>query len=151
MLFGQTRVFYAMARDGLLPKVFGVVHPKFRTPHITTIICGVLSLSVAGILPVGLLGELVSIGTLLAFVLVSIGIIVLRYKQPDLPRPFRTPWVPVVPILGILICGVQILGLPLDTKMRLLIWLALGFLVYFGYSKSHSKLGRADAGLPPIP
>jgi APA family basic amino acid/polyamine antiporter len=150
MLFGQTRVFYAMARDGLLPKVFGVVHPKFRTPHITTIICGLLSISVAGILPVGLLGELVSIGTLLAFVLVSIGIIVLRNKQPNLPRPFRTPLVPLVPILGILICGVQILGLPIDTKMRLVIWLAIGFVVYFGYSKSHSKLGRSDAGLAPI-
>jgi basic amino acid/polyamine antiporter, APA family len=149
MLFGQTRVFYSMARDGLLPKVFGVVHPKFRTPHITTIICGLLSISVAGILPVGLLGELVSIGTLLAFVLVSIGIIVLRNKQPDLPRPFRTPLVPLVPILGVLICGVQILGLPMDTKMRLVIWLAIGFVVYFGYSKSHSKLGRAEAGLAP--
>ena len=147
MLFGQTRVFYSMARDGLLPKMFGEVHPKFRTPHITTIICGLLSISVAGILPVGLLGELVSIGTLLAFVLVSIGIIVLRNKQPNLPRPFRTPLVPLVPILGILICGVQILGLPIDTKMRLIIWLAVGFVVYFGYSKSHSKLGRAEAGL----
>ena len=148
MLFGQTRVFYSMARDGLLPRVFGVVHPKFRTPHITTIICGLLSISVAGLLPVGLLGELVSIGTLLAFVLVSIGIIVLRSKQPNLPRPFKTPLVPLVPILGILICGIQILGLPMDTKMRLVIWLAIGFVVYFGYSKSHSKLGRAEAGLP---
>jgi len=144
MLFGQTRVFYAMARDGLLPELFGKIHPRFRTPHITTAICGLLSLSVAGILPVGLLGELVSIGTLLAFVLVSIGIIVLRNKQPDLPRPFRTPLVPLVPILGILICGLQILVLPMDTKLRLLIWLALGFVVYFGYSKSHSKLGRID-------
>ena len=149
MLFGQTRVFYSMARDGLLPKMFGDVHPKFRTPHITTVICGLLSISVAGLLPVGLLGELVSIGTLLAFVLVSIGIIVLRNKQPNLPRPFRTPLVPLVPILGILICGVQILGLPFDTKMRLVIWLAIGFLVYFGYSKSHSKLGRSEAGLAP--
>jgi len=150
MLFGQTRVFYAMARDGLLPSVFGRVHPKFRTPHLTTIICGLLSISVAGILPVGLLGELVSIGTLLAFVLVSIGILVLRKRQPDLPRPFRTPLVPLVPILGILICGVQILGLPLDTKLRLVVWLALGFVVYFGYSKSRSKLGRVEAGLPPL-
>jgi basic amino acid/polyamine antiporter, APA family len=148
MLFGQTRVFYSMARDGLLPKIFGEVHPKFRTPHITTIICGLLSMLVAGLLPVGLLGELVSIGTLLAFVLVSIGIIVLRNKQPNLPRPFKTPLVPLVPILGILICGVQILGLPIDTKMRLIIWLAIGFVVYFGYSKSHSKLGRVEAGLP---
>ena len=149
MLFGQTRVFYAMARDGLLPRVFGVVHPKFRTPHITTVICGMLSLIVAGILPVGLLGELVSIGTLLAFVLVSIGILVLRKSQPNLPRPFRTPWVPLVPILGILICGVQILALPMDTKMRLVVWLALGFVVYFTYSKKNSKLGRVDAGLAP--
>ncbi len=149
MLFGQTRVFYAMARDGLLPKVFGVVHPKFRTPHITTVICGALSLIVAGILPVGLLGELVSIGTLLAFVLVSIGIIVLRRNQPNLPRPFRTPLVPLVPILGILICGAQIVGLPMDTQLRLVIWLAIGFLVYFGYGKANSKLARKEAGLPP--
>jgi basic amino acid/polyamine antiporter, APA family len=149
MLFGQTRVFYSMSRDGLLPKVFGQVHPRFRTPHITTIICGVLAMLVAGLLPVALLGELTSIGTLLAFVLVSIGIIVLRRQQPNLPRPFRTPLVPLIPILGILICGVQILSLPMDTKLRLVIWLAIGFVVYFAYGKQNSKLARAEAGLAP--
>lgn len=142
MLMGQPRIFYSMSRDGLLPAVFGKVHPKFRTPYIATIITGVVAAAIAGFFPIGLLGELVSIGTLLAFVIVCAGILVLRYKQPDLPRPFRTPLVPYVPILGILICGYMMYGLPKDTWLRLLIWMALGLVIYFLYSKRHSVLGK---------
>jgi len=105
MLMGQPRVFYSMARDGLLPPVFGKVHPKYKTPYVTTILTGIIAAVMAGLFPIGLLGELVSIGTLLAFVIVCAGVIALRYKSPNLARPFRTPLVPLVPILGILICG----------------------------------------------
>ncbi len=142
MLMGQPRIFYSMSRDGLLPPVFGKVHPKFRTPYIATIITGAVAMLIAGLFPIGLLGELVSIGTLLAFVIVCGGILVLRHTQPDLPRPFRTPWVPVVPILGILICGYMMYGLPVDTWLRLGIWMALGLVIYFLYGRRHSALNR---------
>ncbi|MGK2935520.1 MAG: amino acid permease [Gemmatimonadaceae bacterium] len=147
LLMAQPRIFYAMARDGLLPLVFGTVHPRFRTPYVTTILTGTVAAVFAGIFPIGVLGELVSIGTLLAFVIVSAGILVLRYRQPNLPRPFRAPLVPLVPILSILICGYMMVSLPLDTWLRLLGWMALGLVVYFAYGKSHSKLGRIDAAL----
>ncbi len=143
MLMGQPRIFFSMSRDGLLPPLFGKVHPTFRTPYISTIITGLVAAVIAGVFPIGLLGELVSIGTLLAFVIVCGGIIVLRKVQPDLPRPFRTPLVPIVPILGILICGYMMYGLPVDTWYRLGIWMALGLLVFFGYGRRHSALNRA--------
>ncbi len=142
MLMGQPRIFYSMSRDGLLPAVFGKVHPKFRTPYVATIITGLVAAVIAGIFPIGLLGELVSIGTLLAFVIVCAGILVLRYTQPDLPRPFRTPWVPAVPILGILICGYLMLGLPMDTWIRLIVWMGLGMAIYFLYGRGHSVLNK---------
>lgn len=144
MLLGQPRIFYAMARDGLLPAVFGKVHPKYNTPHISTIITGGFAMVIAGLFPIGLLGELVSIGTLLAFVIVSAGVLVLRYQQPNLHRPFRTPLVPLVPILSILICGYMMSGLPGDTWLRLLIWLALGLAIYFLYGRRHSKVQAAE-------
>src|SRR5919197_5512062 len=118
MLMGQPRIFFSMSRDGLLPPVFGKVHPKFQTPYITTIVTGVVAAAVSGFFPIGLLGELVSIGTLLAFVIVCCGVMVLRYKRPNIPRPFRTPMVPAVPILGILICGYRLYGLTRDTWIR---------------------------------
>jgi basic amino acid/polyamine antiporter, APA family len=143
MLMGQPRIFYSMSRDGLLPAVFGKVHPKFQTPYIATIITGTVAALVAGLFPIGLLGELVSIGTLLAFVIVSAGILVLRYRSPELVRPFKTPLVPLVPILSIIICGLMMYWLPTDTWLRLIIWMAIGLLIYFLYGKSHSKLARS--------
>ena len=144
MLLGQPRIFYAMSKDGLLPPIFSKVHPKFQTPYISTIITGSVAAVVAGLFPIGLLGELVSIGTLLAFVIVSAGVLVLRYRQPNLHRPFRTPFVPLVPILSILICGYMMTGLPGDTWLRLAIWLIIGLAIYFFYGNKHSKVQAAE-------
>jgi len=139
LLLGQSRVFFSMASDGLLWKSFAKVHPKFKTPYITTIVTGCFAAFFAGLFPIGLLGELVSIGTLLAFVIVCIGIIILRKTEPDAPRAFKTPWVPVIPILGALVCFVQMASLPKDTWYRLFGWMAIGFIIYFTYSRKHSK------------
>ena len=143
LLLGQSRIFYSMASDGLLWKCFAKTHPKFKTPYITSIITGTFAALFAGLFPIGLLGELVSIGTLLAFVIVCIGLIILRKTEPDAPRAFRTPWVPFVPALGALICLVQMASLPLDTWIRLIGWMVLGFIIYFTYSVKHSKVRLA--------
>jgi APA family basic amino acid/polyamine antiporter len=140
MLMGQPRIFFSMAKDGLLPAAFAKVHPKYKTPHITTIITGLASAIVAGLLPIGLLGQLVSIGTLLAFTIVCASVIVLRKTSPETPRPFKTPLVPFVPLAGIAICLLQMVALPADTWYRLLIWLVIGLLIYFFYSKKRSHL-----------
>jgi APA family basic amino acid/polyamine antiporter len=142
LLLGQTRVLFSMASDGLLWKSFSKVHKKFGTPHVTTIFTGILCALVAGICPIGLLGELVSIGTLLAFVIVCIGIIVLRKKNPHTPRSFKAPFVPFVPIMGALVCLAQMASLPKDTWLRLFIWMMIGFVIYFTYGKKHSKIRK---------
>ncbi len=142
MLLGQSRVFYSMSRDGLLPQWAGAVHPRFRTPWISSITVGIFVAIFAALVPIGILGELVSIGTLLAFVIVCAGVWVLRVRRPDLHRPFKTPWVPVVPILGILISLGIMASLPIDTWWRLIIWLAIGMFIYFGYGQKHSKVQR---------
>ncbi len=144
MLLGQPRIFYSMARDGLLPAVFGKVHPKFQTPYVSTILTGCVAGVIAGLFPIDILGQLVSIGTLLAFVIVSAGVIVLRYRSPELHRPFRTPFVPVVPILSILICGYMMTALPGDTWLRLIIWLAIGLVIYFVYGRHRSRAALAE-------
>ena len=140
MLLGQPRIFYSMSKDGLLPPVFSKVHPKFKTPYIGTILTGIVAMIIAGTLPISILGELVSIGTLLAFIIVCIGILVLRKSKPDIERPFKTPWVPLIPILGASICFIQMAALPLDTWLRLIIWMIVGFAIYFFYGIKHSRL-----------
>ena len=142
MLLGQSRVFYSMSRDGLLGKWAGKVHPKFRTPYLSTIYTGIAVGLATGLLPLQLLGQLVNIGTLLAFVLVCAGVWILRTKRPDLERPFKTPLVPIVPIMGILCCFGLMLTLPGDTWIRLVVWLLIGFGIYFGYSRKHSVLQK---------
>src|SRR5881394_2489366 len=146
MLLGQSRVFYSMSRDGLLGGWAGKVHPRFRTPYLSTIYTGVAVGLATGLLPLQLLGQLVNIGTLLAFVLVCAGVMILRKKRPDLDRPFKTPWVPFVPIMGVICCLGLMATLPLDTWIRLIVWLLIGFTIYFGYSRKHSRLQRELAG-----
>ena len=144
MLMGQPRIFYTMSKDGLLPPVFSKVHPKFKTPWFSTVLTGSVAMILGGILPIDILGELVSIGTLLAFAIVCVGIIVLRKTKPDLHRPFRTPWVPLVPILGAGICLYLMASLPLDTWLRLIVWFAIGLVIYFLYGIRHSKLKNSN-------
>jgi APA family basic amino acid/polyamine antiporter len=140
MMLGQPRIFYAMSRDGLLPPLFRRVHPKHRTPYIGTLITGGLAAVIAGLFPVTILGELVSIGTLLAFTTVCIGVLVLRYTRPDLPRPFkvRAPW--FVCVSGALICFGMMVSLPPDTWLRLAVWTAIGMLIYAFYGFRNSAL-----------
>ncbi|MGP8152909.1 MAG: amino acid permease [Smithella sp.] len=140
LLMAQPRVFFSMACDGLLPAGFARVHPRFKTPYIPTILTGCVAIAVSGVFPINILGELVSIGTLLAFVIVCIGVLVLRYCHPEIPRVFRTPWVPFVPIAGALVTMLQMVFLPLDTWIRLLVWMAIGIVIYLFYSRKHSKL-----------
>ena len=141
-LLGQTRIFYSMSRDGLLPALFSRVHPAFRTPYLSTMLTGGIVGIASGLLPIQVLGQLVSIGTLLAFVLVCLGIVLLRRTAPEIPRPFRTPWVPWVPALGALICLAQMVALPLETWERLGIWLVIGMVVYFVYGRRRAEATR---------
>lgn len=145
MLMGQTRVFFSMSKDGLLPKIFSDVHAKFRTPWKSNLLfMGFVSLF-AAFVPGEVVGEMTSIGTLLAFVLVCTGVIVLRRTQPNLPRAFKTPLVPLIPILGIIACFAMMASLPWDTWLRLIIWLAVGFAIYFGFSAKNSRLRNGKA------
>jgi APA family basic amino acid/polyamine antiporter len=148
MLLGQSRVFYTMSTDGLLPKVFSDLHPKFRTPYKSNMILFVFVGLFAGFLPESVAGDLTSIGTLFAFVVVCVGVMILRKKDPNLVRPFKTPLVPLVPILGILICAAMIISLALSTQLAALAWMIVGLVIYFSYSRHHSKLGIAGEILP---
>lgn len=154
LLLGQSRVFFAMSRDGLLPRFFSQTHPKFRTPYRSTILLGVVIAVVAGFTSLSELAELVNIGTLFAFAVVALSVIILRRTRPDLPRAFRTPLVPLVPVLSVLASLWLMLNLPAETWLRFAIWMLIGFVVYFLYGRSHSRLaprGHTPAGQPPRP
>jgi len=143
MLLGQSRVFYSMSKDGLLPKVFSELHPKNQTPYKTNLMFMVFVSIFTGFVPVSDLGHMVSIGTLFAFSLVCIGVLILRKTDPDLERPFRTPWVPLVPILGIVVCVLMMASLPLISWGRLALWMGIGIVIYYAYSKKHSRIRNA--------
>ena len=144
-LLGQSRIFYSMSRDGLLPPVFSRLHPRFRTPHITTAVTGFVVAIAAGLFPIGVLGQLVSMGTLLAFAIVCIGVLILRRTEPDVPRPFRTPGMPWVPVAGALICFYLMAGLPLATWIRLVVWLVVGLTIYFAYGRFRAESLRTGS------
>ena len=138
--YGQARIWYAMSRDRLFPKLFSAVHPKFKTPHWSTwIACFAVGIP-AGLVDIGDAADPANIGTLFAFILVSTGVIVLRRKQPERKRGFRVPWVPVLPAFSIVCCLVLAMSLPLETWIRFFVWLAIGLLIYFSFSRKHSQL-----------
>jgi basic amino acid/polyamine antiporter, APA family len=156
MLLGQSRVFYSMSRDGLLWPWASAIHTRFRTPYLSSIVVGFFVAILAMLLPLNVLDQMTSVGTLLAFMLVSAGVWVMRRTHPNVNRPFRTPWVPVVPILAILFSGVLIITLPTATQIRLVVWLIIGLFIYFSYGRKHSKVqalqnsGRAPQRAPSM-
>jgi APA family basic amino acid/polyamine antiporter len=139
VLMAQARILYSMALDGLVPPIFGRIHPRFRTPVVGTILVAIIAALMAAFLPITLLGQLVSIGALLAFIAVAAGVLVLRRTRPDMPRSFRTPLVPWVPIGAIIVCGCMMIGLPLATWLRFAVWLALGLCIYALYGRRRSS------------
>jgi len=151
MLLGQSRVFFSMSKDGLIPPVFSAVHPKFQTPYKSNLIFLVFVGLFAAFVPGDIVGNMTSIGTLFAFVLVCIGVMVMRKSDPTAPRPFRTPWVPFVPVLGAIVCLLMMFGLGKDNWLRLIIWMAIGFVIYFLYSKKHSLIRKGIVYLPKDP
>lgn len=144
LLLGQSRVFYSMSKDGLLPKVFSDIHPTYKTPYKGNLAILVLVALFAGFVPGNVVGHMTSIGTLFAFVLVCVAVIVLRKTEPNMPRQFKTPFVPLVPILGIIACSAMIFGLGAENWIRLIAWLVIGFVIYFGYSRKHSKVNNPE-------
>jgi basic amino acid/polyamine antiporter, APA family len=151
MLMGQSRIFFTMSKDGLLPKIFSDVHPKFQTPYKANLFFAVFVSLFAAFVPVAVVGEMVSIGTLFAFVLVCVGVMVMRKSDPKTPRPFRAPWVPFVPIAGIIICMSMMFSLPGDTWVRLAVWMIIGLIIYFVYSKNHSLIRKGIVAVPKDP
>jgi APA family basic amino acid/polyamine antiporter len=148
MLLGQSRVFYSMSRDGLVPKTFSDVHPKFRTPYKSNILFFLFTGVFGAFIPEDIVGEMTSIGTLFAFMLVCAGVWILRASRPDLERAFRVPAVPIVSTLGIIVCGAMIYGLGWTNWMRLLVWLVIGLIFYFSYGKYHSRIGAPPPEMP---
>jgi APA family basic amino acid/polyamine antiporter len=150
ILYGQTRIFFAMCRDGLLPERLATVNQRYGTPARLTLGLGVLIAILAALVPLSAIVKLVNIGTLFAFVLVNVGVIILRRTRPDMPRPYRVPWSPVLPILGVLFAVYLMSDLPLSTWIRFVVWLVLGLAIYFLYGYRHSRLRRgvAPAGTP---
>ncbi|MFI1971481.1 amino acid permease [Streptomyces cinnamoneus] len=149
LLLGQSRVFFAMSRDGLLPRFFSTVHPRFGTPYRSTILLGAIVAVVAGFTSIDVLAELVNIGTLFAFVVVALGVVILRRTRPDLPRAFRTPFVPVVPVLSVLASLWLMLNLPAETWARFAVWMLLGVVVYFVYGRRNSRVRQGERPVPP--
>ena len=145
MLLGQSRVFYSMSRDGLLWPWAGEIHPKFRTPWKSSIVVGVFVAFFGALIPIGTLSQLVSIGTLLAFVIVSAGVWILRRRRPELARPFKTPWIPFTPIMAIVVSFLMMASLTGETWLRLIVWLVIGLAIYWFYGRHHSKVGIARA------
>jgi len=143
MLLGQSRVFYSMSRDGLVPPIFAAVHPKFRTPYKSNIVFFVFTALFGAFVPGDIVGEMTSIGTLFAFILVCLGVWIMRVRRPDIPRGFTVPALPLVAVLGVITCGAMIYGLGWTNWVRLLAWLAIGMVFYFGYSRSHSRIETA--------
>ena len=148
LLFGQSRIFFSMSRDGLLPRFFSRVHPRFRTPYLSSLLVGIVVALVAALTPIDVVAELTNIGTLAAFVLVSAAVLVLRRTQPNLRRGFRTPWVPVIPILSVIASFVLIVSLPLITIVRFAVWLVIGLIIYFLYSQRRSHLQQPPSKIP---
>jgi APA family basic amino acid/polyamine antiporter len=145
LMYGQTRIFFAMSRDGLIPASICKVHPKYGTPHIITMAAGVAVALIAGFTPIGIIAELTNIGTLFAFVVAAIGVLVLRHTRPDIPRSFRCPAVSIIAPLAVLSCGYLMFNLPAETWIRFGVWSAIGFVVYFIYSYRNSTLNKAKA------
>jgi APA family basic amino acid/polyamine antiporter len=151
IMYGQVRIFFAMCRDGLLPRQFAKVNPRTGTPFNLTIVFGVLIAILAALVPLGVIVEMANIGTLFAFVLVNIGVIVLRRTRPDMERPFRVPFAPVLPIIGIIFCGVLLAALPWETWVRFVVWLIIGLVIYFTYSRRHSRARTGEStDLPSV-
>jgi APA family basic amino acid/polyamine antiporter len=144
MILAQARIFLTMAQHGLLPPSFAKVHPKFRTPHVATMVTGVFAMVAAGLLPINVLSEMVSIGTLIAFIVVCIGVLVLRYTRPELPRPFRVKGIWFVSIMGVVFCGIMAVTLDKLTWVRLIVWTVIGVIIYFGYSYTRSHLRKGE-------
>jgi APA family basic amino acid/polyamine antiporter len=143
MLLGQSRVFYSMAKDGLVPPIFGALHPTLRTPYKSNVVFFVFTALFAAFVPGDIVGEMTSIGTLFAFMLVCAGVWIMRVRRPDLKRGFTVPALPLVAVLGILTCGAMIFGLGWTNWVRLIVWLAVGLILFFTYGQSHSKHNRA--------